>query len=675
MSLTTSLLGGRYEIIEVLGSGGMGNTYIAKDTQRPSHPKCVVKQFHPASNSPKYWSIAKRLFEKEAETLEQLGQHDQIPQLFAYFEENQEFYLVQELIEGHPLSDELSPGKRCPESEVLQLLKEVLPILEFIHSQGVIHRDIKPENLIRRASDNKLVLIDFGAVKQVRLLPTTSPKPVSVTVAIGTPGYMSMESAFGQPSPASDIYALGMTAIQALTGLPPIQLRHDTNGEVVWQNQAEVSQKLADFLTKMVRYQLPHRYQTATEALASLQEILKFNSQSTIVVKPPIKSNKKRLIFGLATLSVIVSVLGSWFTAQGGKTPWGGDNMLTVGVLASEYNSPEKYSPLVAQLKSELGVNVKLDIIESEDKDAIKNSKTKIKAKEWDIAFATAPLTSATASQNNYLFAARMFPNAPQYETAIFVRKDSPITSLDDLKANTKIALGEFDSAAFFYMPVYDLYGKILRVNVGNSLNTIVQKVKSGEVDVGAGVYGLIEKDPDLRVINQSRGIPLSGVYLSPELSHQEKRLVKNALLNAPSDIQKDAAYGEGKEIDYTQFIGITRRVDEILGCTDFTQEVIKFYCENSPASPSPSNLPKIAGKVNGFQINDKDTNSLTLQGQDGEVYRVILPTAILNQDPNLPSLPGLNFKNVEVIGVEPIPANGTMELPITNSGQVKISE
>ncbi|HEY9711738.1 MAG TPA: protein kinase, partial [Oculatellaceae cyanobacterium] len=151
------LLDGRYQVVQVLSAGGFGKTYIAEDTRRPGNPKCVVKHLKPASNEPNYLQTARRLFLSEAETLEQLGNHDQIPRLLAYFEEDREFFLVQEFIEGHPLSTELQPGDCWSESQVIGLLKDILGILAFVHSYEVIHRDIKPDNLIRRASDGKLV--------------------------------------------------------------------------------------------------------------------------------------------------------------------------------------------------------------------------------------------------------------------------------------------------------------------------------------------------------------------------------------------------------------------------------------------------------------------------------------------------------------------------------------
>lgn len=279
-----STLSGRYKIVNVLGAGGMGRTYVSEDILRPGHPKCVVKQLKPASEDPAVLNIARRLFATEAEILEQLGNHDQIPRLLAYFEQDQEFYLVQEFIDGHPLSVELPVGQRLTEPDVIRLLQEILAVLAFIHDRNVIHRDIKPDNIIRRQRDHKLVLIDFGAVKQVRLQQPTVVGQASVTVAIGTPGYMPTEQSSGKPRPSSDIYAVGMIGIQALTGAMPTYLHEDEDGEVIWQHLTEVSDGFAQILTKMVRHYFKHRYQTAAEALYDLQQL----GQSTALPFPSV---------------------------------------------------------------------------------------------------------------------------------------------------------------------------------------------------------------------------------------------------------------------------------------------------------------------------------------------------------------------------------------------------
>ena len=272
--MLNQLLGGRYQVVQVLGEGGLAKTYIVEDYHRPGHPQCVVKFLKPASKAPEFLPIAKRLFQQEAEILEKLGQHDQIPRSLAYFEENQEFYLVQELIEGHTLSQEVIPGNPWSESQVVQMLQDVLPILEFVHSYGVIHRDIKPSNLIRRTKDGRLVLIDFGAVKQVSVLKMKNHEPLTQnTIPIGTQGYVPIEQLIGQPRLNSDIYALGMIGIQALTGVDPFYLQEDGNGELLWSEGAEVSDELVAILSKMVHSHFQDRYQSAREVKQALQAL------------------------------------------------------------------------------------------------------------------------------------------------------------------------------------------------------------------------------------------------------------------------------------------------------------------------------------------------------------------------------------------------------------------
>jgi CHASE2 domain-containing sensor protein/tRNA A-37 threonylcarbamoyl transferase component Bud32 len=206
------LLSGRYKIIKVLASGGFGCIYIAEDTQRPGNPNCIVKQLMPARRDARFLEVARRLFNTEAEILEVLGEHHQIPKLLAYFEDNQEFYLVEQYIPGHTLSDELPPVTRRVQKEsfVIEMLKEVLEILAFVHHHRVIHRDIKPSNIIRSEIDNRLVLIDFGAVKLMQ--PPSTEETELATVAIGTRGYAPPEQFAGHPRLSSDIYALGMIA-------------------------------------------------------------------------------------------------------------------------------------------------------------------------------------------------------------------------------------------------------------------------------------------------------------------------------------------------------------------------------------------------------------------------------------------------------------------------------
>jgi tetratricopeptide (TPR) repeat protein len=268
----------------------MGEFYrVAEDSHLPDSPKCVVKQLQPQSTDPLTLQVARRLFDTEAQTLYKLGNHPQIPRLLAHFEENHEFYLVQEFILGEDLTKEMTPGVQLSESYVIALLQDILPVLEYVHQQLVIHRDIKPSNLMRRERDGKLVLIDFGAVKKIstQVVSAASASGYERTVAIGTRGYMPLEQLAGTPLFNSDIYALGMTAIQALTGKFPWELEPDLNtGQVLWRSEAQVSDALAAILDKMVRQSSRERYQRAGDILNDIRKIGDFLNSPTETFLP-----------------------------------------------------------------------------------------------------------------------------------------------------------------------------------------------------------------------------------------------------------------------------------------------------------------------------------------------------------------------------------------------------
>jgi serine/threonine protein kinase len=327
--MSEQLLDRRYLIVEVLSQGGFGRTFLAKDTKRPGNPICVVKQLYPANSQPELLIKAKKLFIQEAEILHKLGEHPQIPRLLAYFEEDGDFYIVQEYIVGETLVKELIPQQPLAEAQVIEFLLELLEILTFVHDNLVIHRDIKPSNIIRNEQNNKLVLIDFGAVKKV------TTKVNDRTIAIGTPAYIPIEQLSGQPNFCSDIYAVGMLGIQAITGInfaPHMGggLDTDDQGEIIWQPYAEVSNDLAAILAKMVRYDYRDRYQSATEVIQAIQNLTSKRSDNTLISqknsknysnnrspgtlikqkkpKSQFKLIKKMLAFSGITLTVIIAI-------------------------------------------------------------------------------------------------------------------------------------------------------------------------------------------------------------------------------------------------------------------------------------------------------------------------------------------------------------------------------
>jgi CHASE2 domain-containing sensor protein/tRNA A-37 threonylcarbamoyl transferase component Bud32 len=287
--MSETLLNHRYRLLHVLGSGGFGRTYVAEDIQQTSQPKCVIKQLKPVSQDPVFLEVARRLFFNEVEILRKLGGHDRIPALLNDFEEDHQFYLVQDYVEGRPLSDELADLKQLTEPEVVALLRDALEILEFVHQHNIVHRDIKPSNLMRRQRDRRIVLIDFGAVKEMQTQLLQGTGQTNLTVGIATQGYGPSEQLAGKPRYNSDIYALGITAIQALTGLHPSQLpTHPTTGEVIWRDRAVVTPWLARILSQMVRYHFNQRFQSAAEVLQALDQTAlvdapTFGSDETLV--------------------------------------------------------------------------------------------------------------------------------------------------------------------------------------------------------------------------------------------------------------------------------------------------------------------------------------------------------------------------------------------------------
>ena len=281
--MTGRILRRRYKIISELGKGGFGTTYLAVDLDLPDRTKCVVKQLTPSDPRPQVFQIAKELFEKEARTLQRLGEHDRIPRLFAYFEENGQFYLVQEYIEGYDLTKEIYSGN-FNENRTVQLLIEILEALKYVHRQNAIHRDLKPQNIMRRKSDGKIVLIDFGAVKEIKGLTITSAGVTTTTIVVGTPGYMPDEQAAGKPKFCSDIYAVGMMGIEALSGLHVSQFPKDrSTGEILWKNQVNVSDEFGRVLERMAFDYWKHRYQGVDDAIAQLREIGSYYGNNPIL--------------------------------------------------------------------------------------------------------------------------------------------------------------------------------------------------------------------------------------------------------------------------------------------------------------------------------------------------------------------------------------------------------
>jgi serine/threonine-protein kinase len=272
--MSQTLLNNRYKIVSSLARGGFGETFLAVDTHLPSGKKCVIKQLKPPEEVFQSAQWLKERFEKEAIILEELGNNcSQIPKLYAYFSEEGNFYLVQEWVEGMTLAELHHKCGNFSESEVEELLIDILPVLDYIHNQQIIHRDIKPDNIIIRKSDGKPVLIDFGIIKEKVTTQIRSNKKSSII--LGTPGYMPSEQAAGRPVYSSDLYSLGLTAVFMLTGQNAEDFAVDHNtGELLWRNALKNSHsQLITILEQVIRFHPRDRFSSAGEMLAALKRV------------------------------------------------------------------------------------------------------------------------------------------------------------------------------------------------------------------------------------------------------------------------------------------------------------------------------------------------------------------------------------------------------------------
>ena len=301
------LLGDRYRALKPLSQGGIGRTFLAVDEQDASKPRCIIKQFSSKNHGTNNAQKAAELFHQEVTRLQELGEHPQIPELLAYFEPDNQVgtgtaaALVQTLIEGESLAQKLAAEGTFSESQIRQLLNELLPVLQFVHDHGIIHRDINPENIIRQfppltkegiggVKSNQLVLVDFGAAKF-----TTKTALARTGTVIGSAAYTAQEQLMGKAVAGSDLYSLGVTCIHLLTQIHPFDLFNSLEGIWVWQDYLSnpVSDKLTQILNKMLEGTLRRRYQAAEEILKDLnpQGYVATKSVTSVSTSAPLSSS------------------------------------------------------------------------------------------------------------------------------------------------------------------------------------------------------------------------------------------------------------------------------------------------------------------------------------------------------------------------------------------------
>jgi ABC-type phosphate/phosphonate transport system substrate-binding protein len=323
---------------------------------------------------------------------------------------------------------------------------------------------------------------------------------------------------------------------------------------------------------------------------------------------------------------------------------------LTIGILSDPQDKDALKNYLEDSLKSNNIANFfKEDaieiVIQGGSKTSYQETKEKIRSQEWDIIFALSPVLSLYAKENGYTWVATMFPGSDTYRAGLFVRKDSSIQSVDDINSNTSIALGSIaDSASSFFIPVYDLFGKRLRVFPGNRGAEIIRMVETGQVDIGAAAISdnRIRENQNLRIILASREIPGSGVYISPSLSESDQRIIKREMLLAPVEIQKDFNYAAGNEHDYTEFKKIMSRVEEILICSDFNVEVVTLYC--------PDRIQLIQSRVSSWRADSDGYWFSTNDSSDGRIsHSIFMEDRILQEVLNEGNPDSLLGKEIQV--------------------------
>ena len=269
------LINNRYRAIKVLGQGGFGKTYLGIDQSHANLPRCVIKQLLPANHNQREKAWQK--FQQEAIRLQKLGQHPQIPELLGFVEQENKYYLIQEFIDGQNLAVELSQQGIFNEQKIKKFLEDLLPVIDFIHQNKIIHRDIKPANIVRRYSDGKVILVDFGAAKSV-----ARKDAFQTGTVIGSAEYLAPEQARGKAVFSSDLYGLGVTCIHLLTNVSPFDLI-DLNNAWIWTQYLvdnDVSASLIYLLNKMICFSLSQRYQTAADIIRDLHNYSIQSNQS-----------------------------------------------------------------------------------------------------------------------------------------------------------------------------------------------------------------------------------------------------------------------------------------------------------------------------------------------------------------------------------------------------------
>ncbi len=292
----------RYRILDILGQGGSGTTYLAEDIHCSEQVALKALSLRHMTD----WK-AIALFEREAQVLAQLN-HSAIPRYLEYFQvdtpQDRSFYIAQQLAEGKSLAALVQNGWHASQKEVRRIAIQILEILVYLHelTPPVIHRDIKPQNIIRR-KDGNVFLVDFGAVQN-----TYHSTFARSSTVVGTFGYMAPEQFIGQAVPTTDLYSLGATLLFLLTHRSPADLPTDNLKIDFRCLRLQISEEFADWLEKMLEPDVEDRFPSAKEALAELRRkrMIRAKSREAKLTQRKSPISRKALVkLGIAAVAAV----------------------------------------------------------------------------------------------------------------------------------------------------------------------------------------------------------------------------------------------------------------------------------------------------------------------------------------------------------------------------------
>lgn len=338
------------------------------------------------------------------------------------------------------------------------------------------------------------------------------------------------------------------------------------------------------------------------------------------------------------------------------------ESPLVIGVIGNT----SVYEPLQKYLQEKLGKNVVIDQADGQ----ASNLGDEIIKKKWDVVFAYSPMNSILAQDNDYEWLGRMYAKEGFfYESFLVTSKSSPINSIDDITPNTKVALSKVVSTSGFYQPIYDLYGKKFYLVPNVSSRKVGDYLRSGKADVAAVSSLTLKYNPDLKIIHESKQLPGSGLLLSPRLSPDDRKTIKELLFNAPADVKEKVNYEQYPEFDYKEFRVIKSKVDNILSC----RPVEEGPFQNFGCTSGDTDKAGIVGEFNGWTRKGDEIVFKLKAGKDN--YRVVLDESLLSKIPGCTTPVLCNGKEVAIVDVPVEDDNGQLTLRVRSGDNVRMKE